>query len=93
MVLDRNWRCADGEIDLILYEQGAVVVCEVKTRSSDRFGSPAEAVGTLKQRRLRRLAVQWMVARQCRGVSIRFDVAEVRPDGHGYRVDIVEGAF
>ena len=56
-ILDRNWRCAEGEIDLVARsaEGGVLVFCEVKTRSSARFGSPFEAVTPAKQRRVRAL--------------------------------------
>ena len=57
-VLARNWRCSDGEIDLVARDGDALVVCEVKTRTSTAFGVPAEAVGVAKADRLRRLALR-----------------------------------
>ena len=47
-ILDRNWRCADGEIDIVAVERHTFVVCEVKTRSGTRYGTPLEAVGRAK---------------------------------------------
>jgi len=89
-VLDRNWRCSDGELDLVLSIGSTVVFCEVKTRSSDRYGSPFDAVGPDKQRRLRRLAGRWLrEAAPFRPVDIRFDVAGVM----GRRVDVIESAL
>lgn len=88
-VLDRNWRCPQGEVDLVLHRQGTVVFCEVKTRSSGRFGSPLEAVGRDKQRRLRRLAVAWLAEHRGTHPQVRFDVAAVT----GARVQVVQGAF
>ena len=61
-ILDRNWRCADGEIDIVAADRHTFVVCEVKTRSGTRFGTPLEAVGQAKRRRLRRLAALWLAA-------------------------------
>ena len=61
-ILDRNWRSADGEIDIVAVERHVLVVCEVKSRTSVRYGSPLEAVSRAKQARLRRLAVQWLNA-------------------------------
>jgi putative endonuclease len=87
-VIDRNWRCRDGEIDLVVRSGSTVVFCEVKTRSSAAFGSPAEAVTPLKQRRLRRLAGAWLGASAVTG-AVRFDVAAVV----GSRVEVIEGAF
>ena len=69
-ILDRNWRCADGEIDIVAVERHTFVVCEVKTRSGTRYGTPLEAVGRAKQARLRRLAVRWLTARPGRTISM-----------------------
>jgi putative endonuclease len=89
-VLARNWRCRAGEIDLVLTRRREIVVCEVKTRSSDRYGSPFEAVGRTKQARLRRLAAQWLREEApFRPISVRFDVAGVV----GRRVEVIESAF
>lgn len=92
-VVDRNWRCRDGELDLVVRGDGVVVFCEVKTRSSTAFGI-AEAVTSAKSRRIRRLATQWLAARRVRAPEIRFDVAAVlaRP-GHTPEIDVIESAF
>jgi putative endonuclease len=58
-VLARNWSCRDGELDIVLRHGRLHVFCEVKARSSGAFGLPAEAVGPLKQARVRRLAALW----------------------------------
>ena len=58
-VLARNWSCRDGELDIVLRHGRVHVFCEVKARSSGAFGLPAEAVGPLKQARVRRLAALW----------------------------------
>lgn len=89
-VLARNWRCAQGELDLVVARGGVVVFAEVKARTSDRFGTPAEAVTPAKQARVRRLAARWLAeAAPRRSRAVRFDVASVA-DG---AVDVVEGAF
>ncbi|WP_419926760.1 YraN family protein [Candidatus Poriferisocius sp.] len=89
-VLDRNWRCSRGELDVIAQRGSVVVVCEVKTRSSLAFGFPAEAVGPDKQRRIRRLAAEWLAEQGRKGpVQIRFDVAEVV----GREIRVIEAAF
>jgi putative endonuclease len=80
VLLDRNWRCAAGEIDLVLRDGPVLVVCEVKTRSSVTCGTPHEAVGPAKLDRLRRLAVRWMTDRGVRVPDVRVDlVAVLRP--------------
>src|SRR5579863_6023146 len=73
-VLDRNWRSADGEIDIVAATRRTLVVCEVKTRSGTRFGTPLEAVTRHKQARLRRLAAQWLVAHGVLFEDVRIDV-------------------
>ena len=90
-VLDRNWRSPSGELDLVVADQDTVVFCEVKTRTSGRFGSGLEAVGPAKRRRLRRLAAAWLAAHRAvvRASDVRFDVASVA-DGH---VEVVVDAF
>jgi len=87
-VLDRNWRVRGGELDLVLARGDEIVFCEVKTRSSARFGSGLEAVGARKRQFLRRTAVSWLDAHDRRG-RLRFDVAAVT----GGRIQVVEGAF
>ena len=91
-VIARNWRCPEGELDLVVSLPGELVFCEVKTRSSDRFGVPAEAVTAAKQRRLRALAARFLAEHPQvagPGGSIRFDVVAVI----GSTVDVIEAAF
>jgi putative endonuclease len=94
VVVDRNWRCADGEVDLILRDGDDVVFCEVKTRRVSTFGTPAEAVVPAKVRRLRRLAARWLTTSRVRPSEVRFDVVSVvcRPDAAPL-VDHVRSAF
>lgn len=89
-VLERNWRCASGEIDLVLVSGSTLVVCEVKTRSTLAYGSPAEAVTPLKRARLRRLAACWLAAHDVRPSTVRFDVACVLVGG---RVEVLAAAW
>lgn len=74
VVLDRNWRCSLGELDVIAREGGCLVVCEVKTRRSDEFGGPLQAVSPRKVRRMRQLVLRWLDERQVHVPEIRFDV-------------------
>jgi putative endonuclease len=81
-VVARNWRCPDGELDLVATEGPVLVFCEVKTRSSTAYGDPAEAVLGAKARRLRRLALRWLAEQQAYGdprfwPELRFDVVSV----------------
>jgi len=80
VVLDRNWRCPQGEIDLVLRDGDVLVVCEVKTRSSLDCGTPHEAVDDTKLERLRRLAGLWAQAHEVTPPDVRVDlVAVLRP--------------
>jgi putative endonuclease len=91
-VLDRNWRCAAGEIDLVLRDGDVLVVCEVKTRSSEVFGSALEAVTERKAARLRRLAARWLADHRLRPHDVRIDLVGVlAPPGRTPRVDHVCG--
>lgn len=82
-ILDRNWRCAEGELDIVAREGDALVFCEVKTRSSTRFGDPAEAVHPRKAARIRVLAGHYLREHpRARARDLRFDVVAVlRPPG------------
>ena len=97
-IVDRNWRVREGEIDLVVRTGRTIVFCEVKTRSSDRFGSPVEAVTITKQRRLRTLAAKWLAEHPARRGEerrgeVRFDVASVTPAGALPTVAVIEAAF
>jgi putative endonuclease len=80
VVVERNWRCRYGELDVIAADMAArtVVFVEVKTRTSEQFGGLAQAVTTAKLRRLRRLAALWLSAQHTGWAAIRIDVIGVR---------------
>jgi len=76
-LIETNWRCRRGEIDIIAAEGRTLVICEVKTRSSLAFGEPAAAVDAAKAQRLRVLAAQWLVEHPGSWDAVRFDVVAV----------------
>jgi putative endonuclease len=91
-VLARNWRCADGELDIVAAERQVLVVCEVKTRSGTRFGTPLEAITRNKQARLRRLAARWLAANGVLFEEVRIDVIGLIRDQSGqYEIEHVRG--
>jgi putative endonuclease len=94
-VLDRNWRCREGELDVVVARAKVLVFCEVKTRRSTAFGAPSEAVTYAKQRRLRTLAMRWLDAHpDARAPTLRFDVASVLAlRDVAPVVEVIEGAF
>lgn len=76
-VLTRNWRCPEGELDLVLTDGRNLIVCEVKTRTTDNYGTPAEAVDDVKAIRIRRLAHRWRTNYQVANVKTRYDVVAI----------------
>ena len=94
VVLARNWRRREGELDVVATDGDTLVVCEVKTRSGVGFGLPVEAVTRPKAARIRRLAQQWLAESRARWVEVRFDVVAVLlVPGQAPQVEHYEGAF
>ena len=93
VLLDRNWRCEAGEIDLVLRDGQVLVICEVKTRTSTAFGTPLEAIDQRKLDRLRRLAARWLRVHDCHPDDVRIDMVGVlAPPGLPVEIEHVEGA-
>lgn len=92
-ILERNWRCPQGEIDLIARDGGDTVFVEVKTRTSMAFGHPLEAITVQKLARLRRLAQSWCQAHPGHG-SIRIDaIAVLAPANAAAQFDHLQRVF
>lgn len=92
VVLDRNWRCERGELDLVARSGDTLVVVEVKTRRGEAFGTPAEAVTARKAARLRRLAMRWLDEHPVSPLHVRVDVVGVLvPRGGGVQVEHLVG--
>jgi len=77
VLVDRNWRCDLGEVDLVLRDGDTLVFCEVKTRTSAAYGHPLEAVGQTKYARLRRLAACWLDEHDVHAREVRIDLVGV----------------
>lgn len=91
-VLERNWRCSEGEIDLVLRDGDVLVVCEVKTRTGQDGSGPHEAVTAPKLERLQRLAERWQVEHGVRADDVRIDLVAVHHPRRGAaRVEHVRG--
>lgn len=88
-IVARNWRCREGELDLVVRRGRQLVFVEVKTRTTDRFGVPAEAVTLAKQRRLRGLAMRYLADTGTRASDLRFDVVAILAGD----IDVIEAAF
>ncbi|TMK32089.1 MAG: YraN family protein [Actinobacteria bacterium] len=92
-IVARNWRCALGELDLIVEREGTFIFCEVKARRGDGFGGGYEAVTARKQRKLRQLAEVFVATVPVPHGNLRFDVASVHVGTSGTSVELFEDAF
>ncbi|RLA83558.1 MAG: YraN family protein [Deltaproteobacteria bacterium] len=93
-ILKRNYRCPFGEVDIIAEDGGVLAFVEVKARSSDSYGSPAEAVDWRKRDRVARVASHYLQRRGLEGkVPVRFDVVCLNFSPIGPIVELIKGAF
>lgn len=102
-IVSRNWRCREGEVDIVAMDGDVLVMCEVKTRRGTGFGTPLDAVTPAKAARLRRLALRWLADHRtgtatsddlARYAELRFDVVSVlRPLSGATSVEHLRGAF
>jgi putative endonuclease len=94
-IVARNVRCPMGELDLVAEHDGHIVFLEVKTRTGNEFGVPAEAISPTKQRRLTRLATFYLTVRRLLDRPCRFDAVAVLVtlDGRVVDIDLVRDAF
>ena len=92
-LVERNYRCAGGELDLILLDRRVVVFVEVKTRTGRGFGSPLEAVEFRKQQKMIRAAQYFLSAKGLHQRDARFDVVGVSWPGREPVVEHIENAF
>lgn len=94
VVLSRNWRCREGELDLVATDGHRLVVVEVKTRTSTSHGPPADAVDHQKAARIRRLSRRWRVAHGITWCAERFDIVAILwPPNETPRITHYRGAF
>ena len=93
VILARRYRTRHGELDIVAREGDVLVFVEVKTRSSHAFGGPLDAVTGQKQRKLGRMALEYIVRSRLSGVACRFDVVGVLRQGGETRIEVVANAF
>jgi len=92
-LIERNYRCAAGELDLIVLDHRVVVFVEVKTRTGDGFGSPFEAVEFRKQRKMIQAAQYFLAEKKLQQRDARFDVVGISWPGRDPMVEHIESAF
>lgn len=77
-VIERNWRCARGEVDIIALDGDTIVLCEVKTRTTVSRGTPEDAVSPAKQQKIIRSAETYLLTSGAAPCPVRFDVIAIR---------------
>ena len=90
-ILARNWQCPTGELDIVARAGRTLVVCEVKTRTTTKYGHPAEAVTLSKLTRLRRLAATWLAHHGGGYDQIRIDILALTSTPTGFTIDHIPG--
>lgn len=94
VVLSRNWRCREGELDLVATDRERLIVCEVKTRSGTGYGEPSEGLTPAQAGRIRRATATWLRTYRVGWCEVRFDVlAVLRRPGGPVTVEHLRGAF
>jgi putative endonuclease len=92
-IIDRNWRSASGEIDLVASQNGRIVFVEVKTRNGSGYGHPFEAITPEKIARMRRLAADWCSLKQVSGIKVRLDAISVLISGGRISIEHLKQVF
>lgn len=90
-ILDRNWRGSRVELDLVARKNNLIIFVEVKTRSSNYCGHPAEAVTYLKLQNIKSAALQWLNSHNLKSSGIRIDVLALQFDGESFQVTHIPG--
>lgn len=93
LIIERNFRCKQGEIDLIAMDKTEIVFIEVKTRSNKKYGNPAEAVNNVKQNHIRKAAKWYVHINNLYNYFIRFDVIEIYFEENIYRINHIKQAI
>jgi putative endonuclease len=92
-ILEQNYRCLYGEVDIIALDGDFIVFIEVKSRKSERFGQPQEAVGLEKQKKLSRISLYYLQQKRLENHNARFDVMAVKLLPDGTRIELIRNAF
>jgi putative endonuclease len=93
-IIERNFRCADGEIDIIAHQENTLVFVEVRTKRSRQFGSPEESITATKMEKLRTVAAYYCQNHDNLPETQRIDVVavEINAQGHASRIELIENA-
>lgn len=92
-IVERNYRCVFGEIDIVARAGKVLVFVEVRSRRSDRYGYPQESIGLNKRKKLSKIALNYLKEKQLLGCHARFDVVAVRMLPECNKVELIKNAF
>lgn len=92
-ILERNYRCTLGEVDIIARDGDILVFAEVKSRRSDAYGDPLESITLEKKRRISLVALHYIQHKKLHGVPARFDVVAIRMGNETVELDLIKDAF
>ena len=92
-IVERNFHCPFGEMDIIGRQGGVLAFVEVRTKRTENFGSPAESVGAAKQKKLSRIALFYLQKHRLEGCDARFDVLAIMLGKEEARVELIRDAF
>ena len=92
-IIERNYRCHFGEIDIVAEEGETLVFIEVKSRRSEAYGDPQLAVGHEKQKKISRIAMHYLEEKRLRHRPARFDVVAVKLLSSGHKIELIRNAF
>ena len=95
-ILEKNFRTKTGEIDIIAEDKKVVAFIEVKTRTGDQFGEPLEAVGPTKQKKIARVADQFLMRHKVENRDCRFDIVSITcptDDPQTWQIELIKDAF
>ena len=92
-IIERNYRCRFGEVDIIALDKGTIVFVEVKTRSTEAYGTPETSVTLRKQHQLTKVALCYLQQKDLLNRDARFDVVAIKVGGERERVNHIKNAF
>ena len=92
-IIERNYRCVFGEIDIVATDRNVIVFVEVRSRKSAKYGSPQESVGLNKKMKVSKIALNYLKEKQFQDCRARFDVVAVKILTEGSEVKLIKNAF
>jgi len=92
-IIERNYKCVFGEVDIVARDRNDIVFVEVKSRRSEYFGDPTDAVDFNKQKKISKIALNYLNEKRLDNHDARFDVIAIKLSPNGNTVELIENAF